>query len=181
MPRPARLAQRWRVDPYSTINLIPDDEEEIDDDLKDDDLRDDANMELVKHPSYREDCLWPNHIIFRHPHKQLPDAVAAHVEHIASILPEMPELSSEIVVEALYDLETLGAGCAERDIRSHFQTHVFPTFFRHSNGHLLSSTSAYMARHLLPNLLELEVIQPYPDVLYGYSTTPTFTFAQRLT
>ncbi|KAK0710434.1 hypothetical protein B0T21DRAFT_415988 [Apiosordaria backusii] len=148
---------------------------------------DDDDMEGVKHPLYRRNCLADNHINFRHPHEQLPDAVAAHVGQIASITAEMPELAPEIVAKAIYGLDTLGMGCGETAVRDFLNIHLLPQ--GNTNGfpigRLLSIADAHVARHLLPNLptapASWPVTQPRPDLLYGHPVTPTFTSAQLTT
>ncbi|KAK3350296.1 hypothetical protein B0T25DRAFT_457097 [Lasiosphaeria hispida] len=144
-------------------------------------------MEGVKHPAYRINCLESNHIIFRHPQEQLPDAVATHVGQIASTTPEMPELDPKIVTKAIYDLDMLGMGCNEIDVSSYLNIHLFPqgATTRFPTGRLLSVAGTHMARHLLPNLpaaaAPWAVTQPRPDLLYGHPKTPTFTSAQLIT
>ncbi|KAK0612154.1 hypothetical protein B0T14DRAFT_571981 [Immersiella caudata] len=208
--RSARLAQRWDTDLddiYSPgghhvaddtdslddgdDNLVDDnlDDENLDDDNLDDDSpdEDDENMENVKHPSYRVNCLESNHIIFRHPQDPLPDVVATHVQHLASTTPKMPNLDPEMVAKATYDLDTLGMGCNETDISSYLNAHLFPqgAATRFPTQRLLSVAGTHMARHLLPNLPTSEapwaVTQPRPDLLYGYPKTPTFSSAQSMT
>jgi len=191
--RSARLARRWDSDPddicspgahhigkdIDSLATYPDTTSNQDDD--------DDDMEGVKHPSYRINCLDSNHIVFQHPHEQLPDAVAAHVGQLASITPEMPGLAPEIVAKAIYDLDTLGMGCNEIDVSSYLNTHLFPqgATTRFPTGSLLSVAGTHMARHLLPNLptamAPWAVTQPRPDLLYGYPKTPTFTSAQLIT
>ncbi len=188
--RSARLARRWDSDPddiYSpgghhvgndtdSLATSPDTTSNQDDD---DDNDNDDDMEGVKHPGYRINCLESNHIIFRHPQEQLPDAVATHVGQIASITPEMPELDPKIVVKVVYDLETLGMGCNEIDVRCYLNIPLFPqdATTRFPTGRLLSVAGTHMARHLLPNLptatAPWAVTQPRPDLLYGHPKIPT--------
>ncbi|KAK5656047.1 hypothetical protein OQA88_5186 [Cercophora sp. LCS_1] len=96
--RSARLARSWGSDPddicspdehhvgndTDSLATSPDTTSNQDDDNDNDN---DNDMEGVKDPAYRINCLEPNHIIFRHPQEQLPDAVATHVEQIASTIP----------------------------------------------------------------------------------------------
>ncbi|KAK0703194.1 hypothetical protein B0T26DRAFT_680917 [Lasiosphaeria miniovina] len=96
-PRGPRFAEHQHVDRGNTVNFISDDENDDDD----------GDMERVSHPDYRNHHLDQSRIMFRHPHDQLPDAVATHLDHMASIMRQMPELSPEVVVEAVYELERL--------------------------------------------------------------------------
>ncbi|KAK0703312.1 hypothetical protein B0T26DRAFT_658173 [Lasiosphaeria miniovina] len=90
----------------------------------------------------------------------------------------MLELSPEVVVQAIHELEKLGERCKERDVCKFFEARIFPADDR--TGSLSLSGDANMACHLVPNE-ETGVTQPRPDLLYGYHAIPTFTLPQRTT
>ncbi|KAK3364986.1 hypothetical protein B0T24DRAFT_583659 [Lasiosphaeria ovina] len=136
-------------------------------------------MERVKDPDYHDD-LQLNYVFFRHPQEQPPNTVAAHVARISSKMPRLPKLSPEIVAKAIYELDTLGLGCNEGDIRKFCNTYLFP---KGAGGRrLLSSENTNIARHLVPNnpVVRSVVSRPRPELLYGYPTTD-FAWDQSIT
>ncbi|KAK3364045.1 hypothetical protein B0T25DRAFT_444389 [Lasiosphaeria hispida] len=133
-------------------------------------------MNDVRSGNYRVNCLAPNNIFFQLPSNPLPPIVALLTKQMltGAVTPPSPAMLAAMM-DNLDKLST--RGCSEPEIRpcleGLFTTTTLPQELRVSH-------QCGIARYLVP-AGSPALPQPFPDMLYGYSTMMAFTQAQQTT